>query len=368
MNLPVQSPVPILPRYFLRQFLPLFGLCLAVFIGVLMMNQFLRLFTLAVSKGISPLWIAGCFARLLPFICSMAIPMAFAVSLLLLFGQLAEGGEIMALRSCGFSFLEMTWPLLATAILLSGLLVYLNHKASPEGYHAFRNQLALASEEITRVDVEPNTFLQLGPWKLYAREVDPETGELRGVYFVRVEGGHVRLEAKSGRLVNQPGRGVRLELSDGDMLLPNPDPERLTLGHFQRYVVEVPTTPGVAPARNLDIPEMNSWTLHRAIFAKETEPLHRVEYAVEIAMRSATALSPLIFFWIGAPLGLGLDRHGRGRGFALALGVLFAFYALTALGIGLGRRRAALASVAPWIPDVVGAALGVYFTRKAATL
>jgi lipopolysaccharide export LptBFGC system permease protein LptF len=360
----VQNPVPILPRYFLRIFLPLFGLSLAVFTGVLMMNHFLRLFNLAVMKGISPLWIGGCFARLLPFILSLAVPMSFVVALLLTFGQLAEGGEIMALRSCGFSFFDMTWPLLVASLLLSGSLLYLNHKASPEGYHSFRNQYAMAVQQVARVDLEPNTFLQMGPWKLYARSVDPDTGRLEGVYFVRIRGSSVRIEAKRGQLTVERGRGVRLQLEDGDLLMPNPDPTRLTSGRFQLYTVEVPTTGGFLPARNLDIQEMNSFTLRREILAPQTEPLHRIEYAVEIAMRSASALSPLIFFWIGAPLGLTLGRQSRSRGFAIALGVLFAFYGLTALGIGLGRRRASLASAAPWIPDVVGAALGVYFTRR----
>lgn len=362
----MQSSVPILPRYFLRIFAPLFGLSLLVFAGVLMMNQFLRLFNLAVMKGISPLWILGCFARLLPFICSLAVPMAFVVALLLTFGQLAEGGEIMALRSCGFSFLDMTWPLLAAAALLSVLLLYLNHKASPEGFHSFRNQYAMAAEQIARVDLEPNTFLEVGPWKLYARQANSQTGELGGIYFVRLQGGTVRIEARRGELSVERGRGVHLSLEDGDLLLPNPDPARFTSGHFERYDVYVPTTGAFLPPRNLDIQEMNSWTLHRAVLAPQTEALHKVEYSVEIAMRSAAALSPLVFFWIGAPLGLGLGRQSKSKGFVIALGALFGFYGLTALGIGLGRRHAALASWAPWIPDVVGAALGFYLTRRAA--
>src|SRR5438128_816370 len=106
--------MPILPRNFLRLFGPTFLLCLTIFTGVLLMNQFLRLFNLAVMKGISPFWIAGCFLRLLPFICSLALPMAFVVALLLTLAQLSDGGEVMALRASGFSFLEMTWPFLAS--------------------------------------------------------------------------------------------------------------------------------------------------------------------------------------------------------------------------------------------------------------
>ena len=43
----------ILTRYLLRSYLPSFLLCLGVFLFVLLMNYFLRLFNLAVMKGIS---------------------------------------------------------------------------------------------------------------------------------------------------------------------------------------------------------------------------------------------------------------------------------------------------------------------------
>src|SRR3989304_5927759 len=115
--------MPILPRYFLRVFLPVFLLCLAVFAGVLLMNHFLKLFNLAVMKGISPLWIASCFARLLPFVLSVALPMAYLVALLITLGRLSESGEVLALRASGFSFREITWPFLAVGALLSAFLL-----------------------------------------------------------------------------------------------------------------------------------------------------------------------------------------------------------------------------------------------------
>src|SRR5438045_9654172 len=96
--------MPILARYLFRQYLPTLFLCLAVCVSVLLMNQFLRLFNLAVLKGISPFWILACFARLMPYLLSLAFPMAFLVALLLTLGYLSENGEIMALLSSGCSF------------------------------------------------------------------------------------------------------------------------------------------------------------------------------------------------------------------------------------------------------------------------
>lgn len=357
--------MPILSRYILRQFMPAFFLCLSVFAGVLLMNHFLRLFNLAVMKGISPLWIAGCFARLLPFIASLALPMSFLVAMLLTLGQLSETGEVTALRASGFSFAEMTWPFLAVSAALSFLLLYMNHKASPDGFHAFREQYIEAARQIARVDLEPGAFVKLGPWKLFSKQVDADTGRLAGVYLVRTEGAKqaIRVNAARGRLSLERGRGVSLELEDGDLQLPNPDPNRFTSGTFRRYRVEVPLS-GQRLARELDIQEMSTPTLRRRLREPGVTPQHRLEYLVEIAVRSAGALTPFVFFWIAAPLGMQMGRHSRGLSFAASLAVLFGFYGLLAVGIGLGRRDESLSSVAPWFADIAGLGLGVALTRR----
>lgn len=357
--------MPILSRYLLKQFLPIFLLALTVFAGVLLMNHFLRLFNMAVMKGISPLWIAGCFARLFPFICSLALPMSFLVAMLLTLGQLSESGEITALRASGFSFAEMTWPFLVVGTLLSGLLFYVNHKASPEGFHSFRDQYLEAARQIARVDIEAGSFVKLGPWKLFAKAADSKSGELKGIYLVRAESQaqKIRVEAASGKLSLERGRGVTLELRDGNLQLPNEDPNRFTSGTFKRYRVEVPLS-GRAAARQLDIQEMNSATLRRKIAEPATERQHKLEYLVEIAVRSAGALTPFVFFFIAAPLGMSLGRHSRGLSFAASLGILFVFYGLLALGIGIGRREESLSSVAPWAANVAGLAIGAFLTRR----
>ncbi len=360
------SALPILPRYFLRLFAPLFGLCLAVFTGVLLMNQFLKLFNLAVMKGISLVWIASCFARLLPYFLGLALPMAFLVATLMTLGQLSESGEVTALRASGFSFSEMTRPFLLVAIALSGLLFAINHKYAPEGFHSFRKQYLQAAKQIARVDLTPGSFMRLGPWKLYARQADSASGRLEGVYLVRADPGSaaVRVNARAGLLRLDAGRGASLELEDGELQLPNADPRRFTAGRFARYRVAVPLAapPG---ARHQDIPEINSAGLLARRGDPSTTQQHRVEYAVELAVRGAAALSPFVFFWIAAPLGLSFTKRSRGAGFVASVAILLLFYSLLGLGIALGRRHEPLAFFAPWGADAVCLALGAWLTRRA---
>ena len=65
--------MPLLQRYILRQFLPIFGAGIALFLGVLLMNQFLRLFATAMLKGLPFLWILTCFSRLMPSFAALAV-------------------------------------------------------------------------------------------------------------------------------------------------------------------------------------------------------------------------------------------------------------------------------------------------------
>ncbi|MBI4371793.1 MAG: LptF/LptG family permease [Elusimicrobia bacterium] len=356
----------ILTRYLLRQFLPIFGAALALFLGVLLMNQFLRLFTLAMLKGLPIGWILACFARLLPAFAGLAVPMAYLVATMTALGHLAESGEIMALRAGGFSHREIARPFLGLALALSALLLVVNHKAGPDGFHSFRQRTSEAARKLARVEVRPRSFTPLGPWRLYTREADPASGRLRGVYLVRPgRADGVRVNAETGRLRLDAGRGVELELADGQLQLPNKDPERFTAGRFARYRVFLPLAPPPAP-REPDLQEMTTRELRRRGADPRTSPDHRREYVVEAAARTAGALSPFVFCWVAVPLGLGLRRRARGADFAASLGVMFAFYGLLVVGIGVGRRGDLLAPAAPWLADAAGLAAGAWLTRRAA--
>ncbi len=359
----------LLSRYLLRMFLPAFALTLALFSGILWMNQFLRIFSLAVMKGISPSWVLGCFTRLLPFLLSLSIPMAYLVALLLTIGQCAESGEMLALRSSGFSFFQITSPFLASAAVLAALLLYLDHKASPEAFHAFREQFARASQKISRIDLEPGTFMHLGPFRLYAAEASGKTGLLRQATLLRSqgpEGEALQITAPLGRIRVASGRELTLDLEKGEIIFPNRDPKRFTAGAFDGYRLSLPLTLSEDDKRDPDLQELATLRLLGRARNPKAEAYRRAEAAVEISLRSAVALSPLVFFWLGTPLGLlGIGRHGRGAAFGLSLVILLAYYGLITLGINLGRRHAALAYPAPWAADALGLVAGGFMVREA---
>ncbi len=345
----------ILTRYLVSSYFPPFALCLGVFLFVLLMNYYLRLFNLAVMKGISLEWIFLCFVRLLPFFLSMAVPMAFLVALLLTLGQLSESGEVLALRSSGFSFRNILAPYCLVAVALSLVLLFINHIASPEGFHAFRDSYAVAVSQVSHLDLEPRTPTRMGEWMIYAEKVTPETDRLQGVRLIKRQGKYKRLRvsAPEGTARIEKGRGLRLELRHGTLIWPNDDVGSHTASTFGRYRMFMPFVDGQKEARPPDMQELSTRQMRAELERADLELHKRREYFTEISVRSASALAPFVLFWLACPLGLGLERRSRAVGFGLSLAVMFSYYGLLALGIGLGRRDLALSRWAPWLPDAV---------------
>jgi lipopolysaccharide export LptBFGC system permease protein LptF len=355
----------ILSRYLLQTFLPHFLLALGLMVSVLVMIFYVKLIQWAAEKGISLSWTVSSFGDLSPYLLSLAVPVAFLVAFLLTLGQLSESGEVMAMRASGFSFLEILTPFFWTALALSLFLLPLNHAWSPRGYNVFRDSFREGLREITRLDFEAKTLMDIGPFKLFAEEVDTGGRALRHVRLYRpgVAQGGARIEADRGSWQLLKGRGIELTLEDGAIQLPNTsDPERLAVAHFDRYVVYVPfITRGFA--RTPGTRELTSAALRERLRQTITEE-NRADARTELAVRTASAVSPLVFFCIAAPLGLRTKHRGRSSAFAWSLVVLFGFYALLSLGIIIGSRSVSLAPYAPWLGDATTVAAAALLARR----
>lgn len=358
--------MPVLSRYLLAQYLSPFSLCLGAFLAVLLMNYFLRLFNVAVTKGIAVSWIFLCFAKLSPYFLSLALPMAFLVALLLTLGQLSESGEVMALRASGYSFKELLKPYFAVAACLSALLFFVNHWASPWGFHAFRESYADAVAQVSRLDFEARALTRLGDWEFYSDRVDAEDGRLHGVRLVKRQGGYARLRiaAPSGQALLIQRKGLRLDLNDGQLAWPNEDPQSHTTAGFRRSELFIPFSDSDRALREPEIQEYTTVALRARAKDPAVAPQRRREYSTEATLRGAGAFAPLALFLVACPLGLSLERRAKAVGFALSLGVLFGYYGLLALGLGLGRRGGDLSALAPWFANLAAlGAAGVLWRR-----
>lgn len=361
----------IFPRYLVSILLPYLGFALAIFSAVLFMNQFSRIFNTAVMIGASFGWILYGMGYLMPMVLSLSVPMAFQLALLLTLTGLNEQGELLALRAAGFSVRQIVWPLFVVAVIISGVLIWVNNWFSPYGFAQFQNSQHMMAESITRLRLEPKTFVNIGDWRLYSEAVDNHSGRMEDVHLFRNPAGgamkdSIRVSAPEGRYYVSPGKGFELLLKKGEFQRVDPkDPRRVVLAKFDSYRVFIPFGAPFKKRTDISLTEMSTPNIVGDILHNsKLVPIRRAEYKIEVSTRFAVALAPIIFFYLSCPFGVALSRTGRAMGMVLSIVILFAFYGLMAVGISVGKKLLWFAWYGPWLPNVVGAAASVWLWRR----
>ncbi len=356
----------IFTKYIAKSLLTLFAGVLGILIFVIFMNHFIRVMDIAMTYGTSWGWVASSLLNLVPDVFCLSAPMAFQIAILLTLTGMSEQGELIALRAAGFSFKEIVRPLAGCAVILSVILVIMSNWITPHSYQRVLNLRTEARSKITKVNLEPRTFLDLGEWQLYVEELDPKTNEARQIQLIRKNDSGAQsttVNARSGRVV-LTDTAIGLELHNGQMQrLDDKDPSSFIAANFDDYVVHISLFK--TKTRDLRVGEMTTTKILRRLHTVPLDKATRNEYRTEISMRNVLALSPLILLLVSCPIGFSLGkRTNKGWGMLFSVIIIFVFYLLMTLGISIGKKVGFLAYPAPWLPVIVGAWVGQYLWKK----
>ncbi|HBE88054.1 MAG TPA: hypothetical protein DDW67_02815, partial [Elusimicrobia bacterium] len=175
----------------------------------------------------------------------------------------------------------------------------------------------------------------------------------------------MRISAAEGRYGVAPSLGIKIELAGGTLSQSAfSGRTRLLHGGFSSYRTLLPFLSGDAEARQLRPRELTTPALVRRLAAGAMEAGLDLRYRMEIVSRISVALAPLVFFLLGAPLGLVLDSKARSSGFAASLLVIFLYYGLTVGGMVLSRKNPAFFPWAMMVPTAAGALAGAWLWRR----
>lgn len=362
--------------YLLRSMMPYLLSALALFSLVIFMNQFVRVFNTAVMLGISAVWVMESLLNLLPMVLSLSLPMSFQLAMLLTLGSVSEKGELIALRSAGFSIMQIAAPFLGTAVFICLVMFAVNNWLSPYGFTRFQQTKNDLTRQISKLALEPKTFITIGEWSLHAEEVDEETGALTTVHLFRYfgdknNGESFRISAPSGIYKVAKGKGVTLTLNNGELQRLEDDTTRkLNYAKFEEYKVVIPFNVSAGDDRNVGLSERTTPWIIKAIKKDKTlpkeerlAPVRLAEYKMRVSTRLADSLSPIVFFLLSCSFGFVLTKHNKAGGILMSIVILFGYYGLSTLGTALGKKVLWLAWFSPWLGLVAGLISGVILWR-----
>lgn len=356
----------IFTKYIAKNLLTLFAGVLGILTFVIFMNHFIRVMNMAMNYGTGWGWVASSLLNLVPDVFCLSAPMAFQIAILLTLTGMSEQGELIALRAAGFSFKEIVRPLAGCAVVLSVILVVLSNWVTPRSYQKILNLRTEARSKITKVNLEPKTWMDLGEWTLYVEDLDPLTHEAHKIQLIKkADSGSLstKVNATRGKVV-LTDTAIGLELHDGQMQrLNEKDTSSFIAANFDAYTMHISLFHN--HLRSLRVGEMTTTKLLRRLHHTPLDKATRNEYRAEISMRNVMALSPLILLIVSCPIGFSLGkRTNKGWGMVFSVIIIFCFYLLMTLGVSIGKKLGFLAYIAPWLPIIVGAWVGRYLWKK----
>ncbi|WP_428897364.1 lipopolysaccharide export system permease protein [Parelusimicrobium proximum] len=353
-------------RYILKTLLMFFAGALIVLSSVFFIQNFIKLFGLAMHYGADIWWVFGILLRVMPEILSLTAPMAFQLAVLLTLTSMGESGEIMALRASGFSFKEITMPLIITASVLTMILLYTNNFLSPESTKVFLDERKNVRNKMSNITIEPKTMVSISGFSLYAEEVSRNGKKLKQVLLIsNSDKGalNTKINAATG-YVKTTENSIILELFNGQMQrISGVEESQIILANFESYripfALSLNKSPREMKVEELTLPEIISY------ISKEEDSKKRANAKTAFSMRQVLALSPVILLLLSCPIGLNLGRKSK-KSVAMLYSVviILLFYVTMMLGITLGKKYEALAYYAPFIPVIAGLVLSIYLWKK----
>jgi lipopolysaccharide export LptBFGC system permease protein LptF len=339
-------------------------------------NVFKEMLDLLINHNVPLETVFAFVAFVLPFSMTFTIPWGFLTAVLLVFGRLSADNEIIALRANGVSFPRVMLPVLAVALFLVGICLWINIEVAPRAQYAMLTSLfriatsnpssMFQADEV--VDQFPDRRVFVGGREgdtlknLIVFELDEHDSPSKVVF------------AKTGTLTTD-NQNHRLLLRVENANFEQRDerqPENVELirqGITMREGVFPMSIQKLLDQKKRGKP-LSSHTLTELLeeIAKP-ECKKRLSYEVEVSKRFSLSLAALSFALIAVPLGITAHRKETSVGFALSLVIAFSYFFFIIVAEALIKNTslpAGLPVFMIWFPNLLFMGLGVWlFSRLA---
>lgn len=353
----------IVDRYLISELLGPFLFGVGAFTAIMTATSVLfELITLMVRFGLPVVTVVQVLSLRMPEMVFYTFPMSMLLASLLSFGRLSGDHEITALKAAGVSLFRIIAPIAMVSLLVSVLTVALNEFVVPGAGWAAKNILYEAQHQKKLPTTRKNVFYQeLEDGKLkrvfYAQRFDGEL--MRNVLVQEFEGDRLDRLIHADRARWVDGTWT---FYDGTMYQMADNGEYRFFVRFQEQRVRLREALLDLSTERRSPTEMNLREL--AVHIKELETSGQTgsalnELRVQWHQKLSVPFASLVFMLVGAPLGLRPNRSSSSLGLGLSILIIFIYYLAMFTFMALGQTGVLSPLVAAWMPNLLGAGVGI---------
>jgi len=358
----------ILDRYLLKELLGPFIFGIAAFSSVFIGTDVLFRMANFIARYGAPIFsVFKLFLVSLPEIIRYTLPMSMLLASLLSFGRLSSTSEIIAMRAGGISFSRLMRPVIAVALVVTGMAFVLGEYVVPASRVAYQHILRLEIERNAQPATEDHVVIKVvsgGDMKqlIYARRFDEKYGRLEEVVVQDYENGELARIEKAEYGTFEEGRWT---LYSGVISEITPEGRVTRTITFDKQQLPSLNAPREISLSNKRPRDMRIAELKEQISLLKAQFDATSKLKLELYQRYALPFACLMCALIGAPLGLQPQRSSSSMGFGLSVVIVLIYYVFLSVCTSLGESGKIPPLLAAWIPNLIGFAAGGFFIRRA---
>lgn len=326
-----------------------------------------------ISQKISFPVVVKYYMTYLPVILIQTSAMAALIAVLLTFSNLSNHNEVVALRSSGMAFWQISRSTIFLGFVLTALVFFLNENYLP-GAEAKAKKIK--SENFAQ-DTERNpqkkpvvknlTFYGLKNRLYFIDSFDPNTYELAGITIISYDDAQnikEKIVALNGKWTGIAWKFIQCHVTSFANTVDAPT----TVKVYQEKLMDIKETPQDILKQKLDVTSMNIKQLKDYIRRFSNSGAKRAlnNLEVDYHQKIAFPMANIIIILVSLPLALTVTSRRAQTLIALGIAILigFLYYVLNAVGLALGKGGFFPPVVSAWIAPFLFLLAAFYLIQK----
>lgn len=298
----------IIIRYLNREVINTMLVITAVLLAIMICNQFVRYLGDAALGRMTAKSVLQMMSIQVPLLAGFMLPLGYYLAILVSYGRLYAGNEMMALFCSGFSRMQLLGVTLMGALVVSLLVGVLMLWIEPKMAYYREHILAEAAVASPLEKMTPGRFQVIaGRYVVYAEKMSRSRNQLDNVFAAEIPyEKHLKtwgaMAAKSAKQVRDPTtHDDFVEFQKGIRYQGNPGEQAFQLVAFDHYGLRMPKPKITVKRLEEYLSTLDLWA----------EPKSNRLAAAELQWRLAMPLSVFLLAFIAIPLSRVNSRQGR---------------------------------------------------------
>jgi lipopolysaccharide export system permease protein len=349
----------IITKYLYKEFFTFFFISLSTFLMIYMVVEFFGKIDNFLEADV-PINVAfSYFIYQIPFTIQQLIPVSVLISVMLMLGIMHKHNEILAMKNCGLSLFNLSYPILAVSVLAGIGTFFISESIVPITSSVANNIWNIQVEK--RAPKGAYKLSQLwyrGKSSIYQiRTYDRRQNIIEGFTIFLFDKAFTltkRIDAKKAEWIND-----RWYLTDGLTQEIGPDGSRKTI-RFTNHTIQLPEGPQNFETSMKAPEEMSFWELRKYMKKLNEEGYDSARSQVELHTKIAFPFICPILTLVGIPLALRRKKGGIPLSITFAIGISFLYLLIFGLSRSLAISGALPPILGAWVANLLFSFFGIY--------